>query len=343
MTPPSEFPNPHDEDLIAFAREALGVSTATSVELSPLEGRGSDRTFFRFKWNRKDSAILIHYDPKRVENAYYADIAAFLLEINVPVPRLVRHDPIGCLIVMEDLGEMDLWSFRKAPWETRQALYQKVLVIVHRLHSFPKEEFPSNRVQLSEGFGSHLYRWERDYFRDHFVGDVCGIRPGPSFQKELEAELSALADRIGSTARCLMHRDLQSQNVMIRGGDPFLIDFQGMRFGSPFYDLGSLLCDPYTDFSEKEQRELLSFYYDRQNWNLDWAAFHNAFQEASVQRLMQALGAYGFLGLKRGLNAFLAHIPSGLHHLHRAASQAASLPRLRELCVVCQGAIEQQR
>jgi aminoglycoside/choline kinase family phosphotransferase len=346
MIPQSAFRIPQYEVLIAFAREALGISESVTVDLFPIEGRGSDRTFFRLKWNRENSAILIHYDPKRVENGYYADIAAFLLKIDVPVPRLIRHNPAGCLIVMEDLGGTDLWSFRKTAWEARQGLYHKVLTVTHRLHSFPKDDFPSGQVRLSEGFGPHLYRWERDYFRDHFVTDVCGIKPGPFFQKELETELSALADRVGSVARCLVHRDLQSQNVMIRDGDPFFIDFQGMRFGSPFYDLGSLLCDPYADFSEEEQNGLLSFYYDLQKWNLDWAAFQNAFREASVQRLMQALGAYGFLGLKKGLKAFLEHIPSGLRNLQRAASQVRSLHRLQELCqelgVACQRAIEQR-
>ena len=130
---------------------------------------------------------------------------------------------------------------------------------------------------------------------------------------------------------------------MIRDGEPFLIDFQGMRFGSPFYDLGSLLCDPYVNFSGSEQDELLSFYYGLSKWDLDWATFQNTFWEASAQRLMQALGAYGFLGLKKGLKAFLEHIPAGLHNLHLAASQVASLPRLRELSVKCQKAIEQKR
>jgi aminoglycoside/choline kinase family phosphotransferase len=343
MTPQSAFRNPKDEDMIRFAREALGISASVTVEIFPIEGRGSDRTFFRLKWNGKNSAVLIHYDPKREENGYYADIAAFLLKIDVPVPRLIHHDPAGCLIVMEDLGDTDLRSFRKAPWETRLALYRKTLTIAHRLHSFSKDDFPWGDVRLSEGFGPRLYRWERDYFREHFVTDVCEITPGPSFAKELEAELSALADRVGSAARCLVHRDLQSQNVIIRDGAPFFIDFQGMRFGSPFYDLGSLLYDPYTDFSQEEQTGLLSFYYDLQKWNLDWAAFQNAFREASVQRLMQALGAYGFLGLRRGLKAFLEHIPSGLRNLQRTASQVTSLPKLQELCVVCQRAIEQRR
>jgi len=328
--------------MISFAREALRLSESVSLKISPLEGRGSDRTFFRLKWNRKDSAILVHYDPKRIENTYYADVAVFLREINVPVPRLIRHDPAVCLIVMEDLGETDLWSFRKTPWETRRALYQKTLAIVHRLHSFPKDDFPSGRVSLMEGFGPDLYRWERDYFKDHFVRDVCGIKLGPSFERELEEELSSLADRLAGTMCCLLHRDLQSQNVMIGDGEPFLIDFQGMRFGSPFYDLGSLLCDPYAIFSNSEQNDLLSFYYRLAKWDLDWATFQNHFWEASAQRLMQALGAYGFLGLKKGLKAFLEHTPAGLQNLQHAASHATNLPRLRELSVTCQRALEKK-
>jgi len=348
MIPQSAFRNPQlkMEDMIAFIRDALGLSESVSIELSPLEGRGSDRTFFRLKWGRKDSAILVHYDPKRIENTYYADIAAFLLDIHVPAPRLIRHDAAACLIVMEDLGDTDLWSLRETPWETRRALYQKTLTIVHRLHSFPEKDFPSGRVRLMAGFGPELYRWEHDYFKDHFVRDVCGTELEPSFEQELEAELSSLAGRLAAamptSERRLVHRDLQSQNVMIRDGEPFLIDFQGMRFGSPFYDLGSLLCDPYVNFSGSEQDELLSFYYGLWKWDLDWATFQNYFWEASAQRLMQALGAYGFLGLKKGLKAFLEHIPSGLRNLHRAAAHVASLPRLREFSQSCQRVIEQK-
>jgi N-acetylmuramate 1-kinase len=327
------------EDLMNFMREALGLSESIPMEFSPLKGRGSDRSFFRLKWNRDDSAILVHYDSKRAENAYYADIAVFLHGIDIPVPRMIRHDPENCLMMLEDLGDTDLWSLRDTPWETRRPLYQKTLTIVHRLHSFPGGEFPSSRLRVMEGFGPDLYRWERNYFRDHFVKDVCGIDLAPPFDLELEAELSSLAERIAETRRSLVHRDLQSQNVMIRDGNPFLIDFQGMRFGSLFYDLGSLLCDPYVNFSYSERDELLSFYYGLSRWDLDWDTFQNMFWEASAQRLMQALGAYGFLGLTKGLTSFLEHIPVGLRNLHRATMGVASLPRLQELTLSCQKAI----
>jgi aminoglycoside/choline kinase family phosphotransferase len=323
-----------------FARESLGLLESISLRLSPLKGRGSDRTFYRLEWNYENSAILIHYDPKRIENTYYADIASFLSRIDVPVPRLVRHDPNRCLILMEDLGEMDLWSLKETPWKTLQDLYQKTLTIVHRLHSFPEKDFPRDRVRLMGDFDPDLYRWERDYFLNHFVRNVCRIELEPSFTKNLETELSGLAERLTRATRSLVHRDLQSQNVMIRGGEPFLIDFQGVRFGSLFYDLGSLLCDPYVEFHEDQRMDLLSYYYGLSKQKLTWEDFQKIFWEASAQRLMQALGAYGFLGLEKGLEAYLNHIPSGLRNLQFAASKATSLPQLLELSSLSRKAIK---
>jgi len=331
------------EEMREFCRESLGLPASVSPELTPLAGRGSDRAFFRLKWDREGTAIMVHYNPQRVENTYYAGIAEFLREIDIPAPRVIRHDPAPCFILMEDLGDADLRAFREASWEKRRPLYRKTLKILHRLHSFPEKDFPSDRVKLMESFGPDLYRWERDYFREYFIRGFCGMKLEPSFERELEAELSALGERLSETKRCLVHRDLQSQNVMIRGGEPFLIDFQGMRFGSPFYDLGSLLCDPYVTFTDGERDELLSFYYGLALGKFDWKGFRDHFWEASAQRLMQALGAYGFLGLRKGLKAFLEHIPAGLRNLHRAAAQAASLPLLRELSLSCQKTIEKTK
>jgi len=339
MIPQSEFRNLKYQEMICFAREGLGLSESIPIELAPLEGRGSDRTFTRLRWNTGHSAILIHYDPERIENSLYADIDVFLHSINIPVPRLIRHDPVHCLILFEDLGDQDIWSFREAPWETRRALYQQTLTIAHRLHSFPEKQFPLDRVKLMEDFASALYRWEHDYFRNHFVRGVCGMTLEHSLEQELEEELSALSARLSKIGRSLVHRDFQSQNVMIRDGEPFLIDFQGMRWGSLFYDLGSLLCDPYVEFNEDQRMNLLLYYYNLSKQDLGWEDFQKMFWEASGQRLMQALGAYGFLGLKKGLNAFLEHIPSGIRNLHLAASKAASLPRLLELSSQCHKAI----
>jgi hypothetical protein len=324
-----------EDEMIAFAREALGLSEEVAFELSPFEGRGSDRAYFRLRWAPENSVILVHYQPSRIENTYYADIAGFLLENDIPVPPIIGHDAVNCFVVMKDLGDTDLWSLRNSPWETRKSLYQKTLRIAHRLHSFAEPLSPPNRVKLSEAFGPGLYRWERNYFRDNFVGGLCGINLDPDFSQQLETELAGLAERLARGRQSLVHRDLQSQNVMIAGEEPFLIDFQGMRFGTPFYDLGSLLCDPYVAFSARERRELLSFYYGLSKPGLDWDRFQNMFWDASAQRLMQALGAYGLLVRTKRLKNYLAYVPSGLRNLRTAAESAIALPRLLEICAAC--------
>ncbi len=322
-------------EVARFARKVLGLEDSTALQAAPLGKRGSDRAFFRVTWPSKGSAILIDYDPKRQENCYYASIAHFLEGIDVPVPHVLGHDPASHLVVTEDLGETDLWSFRGSQTDLREGLYRQTLSAVQRFHSFPEKEFPKKRVPLMEPFDRHLYQWERDYFRGHFVKEVCHIVLNLPFSGALETELSRLADRLMAGPRCLVHRDLQSQNVMIHRGRPVFIDFQGMRFGSPFYDLGSFLCDPYVELTDEERIDYLSAYYSLSDWGYNWDTFTDLFWEASAQRLMQALGAYGFLGISKGLRAFLEHIPAALNNLDMAASHTTDLPHLRALVGRC--------
>jgi len=88
--------------------------------------------------------------------------------------------------------------------------------------------------------------------------------------------------------------------------------------------------------------DLLLYYYNLSKQDLSWKDFQKMFWETSAQRLMQALGAYGFLGLKKGLKAFFEHIPAGVQNLHLAASRVTSLPCLQQLSIGCQRAIEQK-
>ncbi|HEY3277377.1 MAG TPA: phosphotransferase [Syntrophorhabdaceae bacterium] len=323
------------EFIIDFAREALGLDRPLPIEGAPLSARGSDRTFYRITWGEGKSCILVHYNPVRTENGYYAEITQFLAAIGVPAPRLIAHDPGQCLLLMEDMGERDLWYYREDLWEGRRDLYVKTLEAVHCLHSFDIEDFPRYGVRLMERFGPELYQWEREYFKEHFMQGSLGLTIEPSCAKRLEGELAGLAKRLSDTRQCLVHRDLQSQNIMIRDRMPFLIDYQGMRFGSPFYDLASLLCDPYVRFSFTEIEDLLLVYYGMGNKEMEWDVFQGLFWDASAQRLMQALGAYGFLGYKKGLTSFLGHIPAALANLDMAAAKAVSLPCLRELTGKC--------
>lgn len=328
-----------DREAEVFVRAVLGWPAEVPIRPVPVGRGGSDRDYFRLAAPGRDSVILMRYGLLREENRGYAAIAGFLGNIGVPAPAVFGHDPERGLLVMEDLGDEDLCSFRDAPWEIRRPLYEKTLEAVLMLHAFPTERFPAAGVRLMPGFSPELYRWERDYFRRHCVGTACRIGTAAAEEEALEAELASLARRLDSTPAVLIHRDLQSQNVMIRRGEPFLIDFQGMRFGSPLYDLGSLLCDPYVDLGEGEREALLGYYAERSGLGADRKEFRGLFLLASAQRLMQALGAFAFLGLEKGRAHFLAHLPVGLDRLIDVTERAGSLPRLHALACRCRASL----
>ena len=85
-------------------------------------------------------------------------------------------------------------------------------------------------------FDAALYRWEQEYFFEYLVEDFLGqdasaLRKNPDF--------ADLAERLGTVARHLVHRDFQSQNLLVKDGEVWLIDFQGLRRGRQQYDENS--------------------------------------------------------------------------------------------------------
>jgi aminoglycoside/choline kinase family phosphotransferase len=71
-----------------------------------------------------------------------------------------------------------------------------------------------------------------------------------------------LAKRLASYRRVLVHRDFQSQNIIVWNEQAYLIDFQGVRPGLPQYDLASLLFDPYVALTVESLIEVASIAED---------------------------------------------------------------------------------
>lgn len=271
---------------------------------------GSDRRFWRGR-GAASGLVASCYGPDKEENGRYAACADFLRARGVSVPAVLAHDGSRRFLLMEDAGMEDLWSRRGAPWEERRGLYVRALEQAALVHAVDLREAERAGV-LREPFDAALYRWEQDYFFEHFLGraeaaELCGNLP-----LDEQAEALALQPRV------VVHRDLQSQNVMLAGDGVALIDFQGMRAGLAGYDVASLLYDPYVPMAAAERDDLVSVYASLAGRS-DGAAWHAELRACARQRLMQALGAYGFLGRVKGREAFLAHIP-------------VAAARLAELC-----------
>src|SRR6266571_3242097 len=300
------------------------------IKIRPIEKGGSDRKFYRIHCSADRTLILVKYNLERQENRHYVQIAQFLTKNSICVPEIYFHDPAEGLIWIEDLGERDLYSYRDASWLVRRAFYESALDQIVKLHSLPDSVCVEMKEHLPAEFNAALYRWEQKYFFQNCLGRYFSV--SESKRKELAAlpGLREIAKHLASLPRVLVHRDFQSQNIIIRNGHAYLIDFQGMRPGLAEYDLASLLYDPYVDLTETERAELIAYYRNRLSANgvtID-GDFDFKLRLCAMQRLMQALGAYGFLGLVKGHKHFLQYIPNALLSLRAVVATIESLQPL---------------
>jgi aminoglycoside/choline kinase family phosphotransferase/choline kinase len=294
------------------ALRRLRVTDATPVDVLP--PRGSSRSFYRLP----SAAIAVRWSPAREDNAYYAPQTRFLARLGIPVPRLLLDNPSLRLLVMEDLGPDTLENRLPALSPARRlALYRRILRdAVLPLHVLGLPALRRSRVPSMSPFGPETYAWEHDYFLTAYAQNHAHW---PS--KKLAAARAALtraADILQASPQGLIHRDLQSSNILFRRNAPVLIDYQGMRAGPLAYDLASLLCDPYANLPAADQAALLRYYCRR---HPDGPAVAAAFPAAAVQRLGQALGAYATLSRRPGMARFASYIPPALARLapHAAA------------------------
>jgi hypothetical protein len=313
------------ETVSRFPRYAKG-----SIQIEPLEKGGSDRKYYRIRVTPDHSLILVRYGDSREENRHYCAIAEFLATLSIHVPEIFHHDEEERLIWMEDLGELDLWSWREAGWETLRDFYSLALDEIAALHTRGMGALPGASLALQAEFTEELYAWEQGYFFENCVGRYFGRDGAPGVDA---ARLREIARELAAKERVLVHRDFQSQNVLIDRGHAWLIDFQGLRPGLAQYDLASLVYDPYMDLTAGQREELIDAYLGKV---LDaggeiGADFRHTLDLCAMQRLMQALGAYGFLGLVRERKAFLQYIPIALKSLREVLERLPDLKATRDL------------
>jgi aminoglycoside/choline kinase family phosphotransferase len=300
------------------------------IKIRPIEKGGSDRKFYRIHWGADPAAaglILVKYNLEREENRHYVQIAQFLDAHGIRVPKIYFHDPAEGLIWIEDLGERDLYSYQHESWLVRRAFYESALDEIIKLHALPESVCVEMKEHLPAEFNATLYRWEQKYFFQNCLGRYFSVSESKRKELAVLPALREIARHLANLPRVLVHRDFQSQNIIIQNGQANLIDFQGMRPGLAEYDLASFLYDPYVELADTERAELLTYYRGRQLENgitVD-GDFDLKLRLCAMQRLMQALGAYGFLGLVKGHKHFLQYIPNALGSLRTVVAKIDNL------------------
>jgi aminoglycoside/choline kinase family phosphotransferase len=285
------------EAILSTARQFLGVDPSVPITLEPLKRGASGRTIVRVKSRVHEPFIGIHWTEEREDNSQFIPVGHFLKQSKLRVPAILHERARHRVVLVEDLGDVDLLSLKDRPFAERLPYYRSAFEQVDRLfYAKPAKDF-----HLMPPFDAALYRWEQEYFFEYMVEDFLGLdadnlRKNPVF--------TSLSERLGTVSRHLVHRDFQSQNLMIKDDQVWLIDFQGLRRGRQEYDLASLIYDPYLGHTADERQQLLELWEEIS----DELPAETVFLECAAQRLMQALGAYGNIVKNRGDEWYRQHI-----------------------------------
>jgi len=281
------------------------------------------------------------YTDARADNPKFFPATDTLDSLGVAVPKVFAHDPALRLAWVEDLGAESLWDAREESWDVREKLYKATLREVAKLHRTTPDDLSADRqAELMEPFDEELYLWEQSYFFDHLVSGMCGLPDAEVDRLRHDPALLGMAKELATEPRSLVHRDFQSQNVILVGEQrgPFLIDHQGLRWGLPEYDLASLIYDPYVKFPEGAREDLADYHFGLLGLNENnIEQGRRRLRLTTIQRLMQALGAYANLGRNLGKPRFFQHIPIALDLLLGVMAKEPELANLHAELVELRG------
>jgi NDP-sugar pyrophosphorylase family protein/aminoglycoside/choline kinase family phosphotransferase len=294
---------------------------------------GSDRKYFRVKNNGR-TVVLMKCNNEDQDFSRHIEYTGFFRRYSIPAPELIEADHQNMSAIFEDLGNLSLYSWLKCQREKEQIekVYRQVIEVLILIHTVATEHVSECPILRNRLFDYNHIRWETDYFIERFVKGTRNIRVKDL--SALNSEFHRLALKVDSFPKTVIHRDFQSQNIMItKKGAPRILDYQGARIGPPAYDVVSILWDPYYRLEDDMRKRLLNYYVSKvippppplekmgwgdmkiREWGITEKEFRETLLACRLQRHMQALGAYGFLSSVKGKRYFLKYVPEGLRLL----------------------------
>jgi aminoglycoside/choline kinase family phosphotransferase/UTP-glucose-1-phosphate uridylyltransferase len=326
--------------ILSASRFQIKYDKIKQLQIDKLAGDGSDRHWYRVGYKDQsfilsDHGICMPNSDEHLQLDAFVHIGNHLFSKKIDVPRILNHDALSGMVILDDLGDVHLETLIKQKNNARFTvkLYKKVIdsLIDFSIKGF--EEFKKEWTCQTQTYSKKLIiEKECQYFWEAFVQRY--LKKTILFQKFLN-EFNHIADHAlkhGFTG--LMHRDLQSRNIMIKNGRPFFIDFQSARQGPLQYDLASLLIDPYVQLNTQIKKDLLQYTTNKLKLTpKETLNFLDCFHYCCLTRNLQILGAFSFLSLVKKKKHFEHYIPNAVHSLKNIIKDLDTdrLPKLSNL------------
>jgi aminoglycoside/choline kinase family phosphotransferase len=303
-----------------------------NARVVPLTGDASDRRYFRIIPADGPSLVLaLHTSAIDFASLPFANVGELLQLVPLPVPAVLGHsDPLG-ILALQDLGDVTLQAHLGAASPAEHAaLYRQAVALIEALQRRGAELHSDAFIPYRIAFDVEKLTWELEFFVKYFVIGYRGVALTAAERAALQQEWIAIVEELAAEPRVLCHRDYHSRNLMLRGANLYIIDFQDARLGPDTYDLASLLRDSYVDIADRELDELIAYFLALKG-RADGDEFRRRFDLMALQRNLKALGTFGYQTMTRRNPVYIQYMPRTLRYARSNLEKYPRFARLREL------------
>ncbi len=305
-----------------------------ALRIDEMPSSGSNRRYFRLTG---DPTLIGVSGESAEENRAFLYMAAHFRSKGLPVPQVVAQSDDSIFYLQEDLGDQLLFNAIEKGRQTgvfdehEKELLRKTMRLLPVVQFAGAEGMDFSFCYPQSEFNSRSILWDLNYFKYCFL-KATGIE----FQEnKLEDDFQKMTDvLLRSGSATFLYRDFQSRNVMVKDGEPWLIDFQGGRKGPVYYDVASFLWQAKANYPDSLRQELLKEYIDalRRYQPVDESYFYAQLRHFVLFRTLQVLGAYGFRGYFEKKPHFIQSVPFAIENLRRLLQEP--YPEYPYLCDV---------
>jgi len=307
---------------VTQVRPALAAALETlhpGARLETLVGDASTRRFHRLHLAGGGTRIVMDYGAPFEGETDDVRLARIFERAGLPVARVFEVlREAGCL-VLEDLGDETLEAAlakgtgeRGAP---RRDLYGKAIALAASIATRGTASLLRSDRAKGPALNEERFRFEMRFFVENFVVRFLGR---PEASHALTSALDSLARDTAAHPRVLCHRDFHCRNIMVLSdGVLALVDIQDARWGPDTYDVASLLRDAYVDIDEEEVFALLEAYRLQLPGPPDPVGFRDRFHLVAAQRMIKALGTFGYQIAVLERKRYVSSVPRTLRRLAR--------------------------
>ena len=252
-----------------------------------IESGASHKKIYRFK-NNNEGKIIVDFSYKYNDYLSFLEINNFLSMINISVPKIFDTDDTNCVIIMEDFGNIRYDKLINSI-DPKDILIDAINSLIEIQNSqkpvvnkFLKQyDFSSFTVEIAEF--ADFYLSKKNIGKD-VVDEFFYI-----WKSEFE--------NLNFNWDSFVHKDFELSNLMhLSQRDGHLkcgiLDFQNAFIGFSGWDVFSLLENPRIYFDDKDNDELIEYYFNKTNQNLSFKEFLTQYYFLNTARQTRIIGRW---------------------------------------------------